>query len=80
MKFQSIAIAFLLGSISAIKINAEWPTIQPAAIPEKPEPPMTKEEREAKTAEAWSNFNDTVHAHKKYVEEKEDKAAADAAI
>ena len=36
-----------MGSISAIKINADWPTIQPAAIPEKPATPLTKEEREA---------------------------------
>ena len=69
-----------MGSVSAININSEWPTIQPAAVPEKPETPLTKEEREAKTAEAWSNFNDTVTAHKKYVEDHEDKAGANAAI
>ena len=63
-----------------MKLNAEWPTIQPAAVPEKPGPPLSKDEQEAKTTEAWSNFNDTVQAHKKYVQDQEDKASASAAI
>ena len=48
-----------MGSVSAIKINAEWPTIQPAAVPVKPDAPLTEDEREAKTKAAWSSFNDT---------------------
>ena len=63
-----------MGSVSAIKINAEWPTIQPAAVPVKPDAPLTEDEREAKTKEAWSSFNDTVTAHHEHVASSEEKA------
>ena len=67
-----------MGSVSAIKINTEWPTIQPQAVPTKPDAPLTEDEKETKTKEAWSSFNDTVTAHHEHVASSEEKAGVKA--